>query len=53
MLIAGVNEVYMVDRDNCVFHVPGLYFPKRKDLHLHLSDTLIDGVGCSYSCSAL
>ena len=44
MLIDGVNEVYMVDRDNAVFHVPNLFFPKRKDLRAHLTKTLVDGV---------
>ena len=44
MLIDGANEVYMIDRDNAVFHVPGLHFPYRKDMNRTLKDTLVDGV---------
>jgi len=43
MLIDGCNEVYMIDRDNSVFHVPHLTFWKRKDLKAMLSNTLVDG----------
>uniref|UniRef100_A0AC11DIU2 RNA guanylyltransferase and 5'-phosphatase n=1 Tax=Ovis aries TaxID=9940 RepID=A0AC11DIU2_SHEEP len=43
MLIDGTNEVFMVDRDNSVFHVSNLEFPFRKDLRMHLSNTLLDG----------
>lgn len=43
MLIDGKNEVYMIDRDNSVFHVSNLEFPFRKDLRLHLTNTLLDG----------
>jgi len=43
MLINGSNEVYMLDRDNAIFHVPKLIFPKRKDLNMHISNTLLDG----------
>ncbi|XP_078504413.1 mRNA-capping enzyme isoform X2 [Lissotriton helveticus] len=43
MLIDGKNEVYMIDRDNSVFHVSHLEFPFRKDLRIHLSNTLLDG----------
>lgn len=43
-LVDGPNEVFMVDRDNTVFHIPGLNFRQRKDLKLHLRDTLLDGV---------
>nr|KAG5691358.1 hypothetical protein BaRGS_033407 [Batillaria attramentaria] len=43
MLIDGRDQVYMIDRDNAVFHVPGLEFPKRKDLNSHLHSTLVDG----------
>ncbi|XP_046548823.1 mRNA-capping enzyme-like [Haliotis rubra] len=43
MFIDGVDEVFMVDRDNAVFHVPHLQFPKRKDLNAHLRETLLDG----------
>lgn len=44
MLIDGRNEVYMIDRDNSVFHVANLEFPYRKDMRIHLSNTLLDGV---------
>ncbi|XP_059587893.1 mRNA-capping enzyme isoform X2 [Alligator mississippiensis] len=43
MLIDGKNEVYMIDRDNSVFHVSNLEFPFRKDLRTHLTNTLLDG----------
>lgn len=43
MLIDGPKSVYLIDRDNCVFHVPSIEFPKRKDLQSHISDTLLDG----------
>ncbi|XP_051730120.1 LOW QUALITY PROTEIN: mRNA-capping enzyme [Ctenopharyngodon idella] len=43
MLIDGKNEVYMIDRDNSVFHIANLEFPFRKDLRIHLSNTLLDG----------
>lgn len=44
MLIDGKNEVYMIDRDNSIFHVSNLEFPFRKDLRMHLTNTLLDGV---------
>ncbi|XP_064144992.1 mRNA-capping enzyme isoform X7 [Loxodonta africana] len=44
MLIDGTNEVFMIDRDNSVFHVSNLEFPFRKDLRIHLSNTLLDGL---------
>lgn len=43
MLIDGRNEVYMIDRDNSVFHIDNLEFPFRKDLRIHLANTLLDG----------
>uniref|UniRef100_G1NLN0 mRNA-capping enzyme n=1 Tax=Meleagris gallopavo TaxID=9103 RepID=G1NLN0_MELGA len=43
MLIDGKNEVYMIDRDNSIFHVANLEFPFRKDLRMHLTNTLLDG----------
>ncbi|NXP56573.1 MCE1 enzyme, partial [Heliornis fulica] len=43
MLIDGKNEVYMIDRDNSIFHVANLEFPFRKDLRTHLTNTLLDG----------
>ncbi|XP_052235215.1 mRNA-capping enzyme-like [Dreissena polymorpha] len=43
MLIDGPDQVFMLDRDNTVFHVPKLQFPKRKDLKSHINNTLLDG----------
>uniref|UniRef100_A0A8C1U8Q0 mRNA-capping enzyme n=2 Tax=Cyprinus carpio TaxID=7962 RepID=A0A8C1U8Q0_CYPCA len=43
MLIDGKDNVYMIDRDNSVFHIANLEFPFRKDLRIHLSNTLLDG----------
>lgn len=43
MLIMRENEVYFLDRDNCVFQVAGLYFPHRKFPQRHLQNTLLDG----------
>lgn len=43
MLIDGKEKVFMLDRDNTVFHVPHLQFPRRKDLNAHITDTLLDG----------
>ncbi|XP_072534742.1 mRNA-capping enzyme [Salminus brasiliensis] len=43
MLIDGKNEVYMIDRDNSIFHIANLEFPFRKDMNSHLSNTLLDG----------
>lgn len=48
MLINGKNEVFMVDRDNSVFHIANLEFPFRKDPTIHLANTLLDGVSCSH-----
>lgn len=43
MLINGKNKVFMIDRDNSVFHIDNLEFPFRKDPRVHLSNTLLDG----------
>ncbi|XP_060947130.1 mRNA-capping enzyme isoform X2 [Limanda limanda] len=43
MLINGKNEVFMIDRDNSVFHIANLEFPFRKDPRHHLANTLLDG----------
>lgn len=43
MLINGLNEVYMIDRDNSVFHIDNLEFPVRKEPQHHLTNTLLDG----------
>lgn len=58
MLIDGKNEVYMIDRDNSIFHVSNLEFPFRKDLRTHLTNTLLDGVrgilcNCCYNFRTL
>lgn len=48
MLINGKNEVFMIDRDNSIFHIANLEFPFRKDPRIHLANTLLDGVSyCS------
>ena len=39
----GRDQVFMIDRDNAVFKISGLTFPKRKDPTGHLSETLLDG----------
>uniref|UniRef100_A0A8C6WHU6 mRNA-capping enzyme n=1 Tax=Neogobius melanostomus TaxID=47308 RepID=A0A8C6WHU6_9GOBI len=43
MLINGKNHVFMLDRDNSIFHIGNLEFPFRKDPQVHLSNTLLDG----------
>ncbi|XP_069698204.1 mRNA-capping enzyme [Periplaneta americana] len=43
MLILQENDIYFIDRDNCVFQVSGVRFPHRKDLKRHLVNTLLDG----------
>lgn len=43
MLIDGLREVYMIDRDNTIFHVPNLSFWRRKDMNSPLQQTLVDG----------
>lgn len=49
MLINGKNEVFMIDRDNTIFHIANLEFPFRKDPRVHLSNTLLDGVSSCFS----
>lgn len=44
MLIDGENEVYFFDRDHNIFRVEGLRFLYKKNLQVHLTNTLIDGV---------
>ena len=44
MLIENQDSVYMLDRNNCVFQVNNLYFPKDVDCKAHLINTLVDGV---------
>lgn len=43
MLIDGENKIFFVDRDNAVFHVSNLTFPRRKAPKEHLANTLVDG----------
>lgn len=43
MLILKKNEIYFVDRDNAVFEVRGLTFPRRKAPDEHIQNTLVDG----------
>lgn len=43
ILIDGKDQIFMVDRDNAVFHVPSLEFPRRKDLNSYITNTLADG----------
>ena len=50
MLIKGTAEVYMVDRDNVVFRVDNLVFPKRRNLEAHISLTVVDGVSQLRMC---
>jgi len=48
MLIASTSSVYMIDRDNAVYCVPKIVFPKRKDPSASIADTLLDGVSSAY-----
>lgn len=41
---AGRREVYLADRDHCIFQAPEVEFRQKHDLMIHLSDTLVDGV---------
>jgi mRNA-capping enzyme len=43
MLLDGQDEVYFIDRDNCVYKVSGLTFLHRKDQRKHIHETLLDG----------
>ena len=43
MLIDGKDQVFMFDRNNTVFFVPNLDFPKRKDHINCITQTLVDG----------
>lgn len=44
MLIEDKNKIYMFDRDNNVFQINHLRFPKDADYTSHLTNTLVDGV---------
>ncbi|CAF2614373.1 unnamed protein product [Rotaria sp. Silwood2] len=43
MLIEDENKIYMFDRDNNVFEISHLRFPKDPECTSHLTNTLIDG----------
>lgn len=43
MLIDGFDEIYFIDRDNCVYKVSGLTFLHRKEKEKHIQDTVVDG----------
>jgi hypothetical protein len=47
MLIEDENQMYMLDRNNNVFQIDHLRFPKDSDCTRHLINTLVDGV-CSF-----
>lgn len=44
MLIEDKHKIYMFDRDNSVFEISHLEFPRDADNTRHLTDTLVDGV---------
>jgi mRNA-capping enzyme len=48
MYIAGRNFVYMLDRDNSVFHIANLSFPKLNQPDKNLENTLLDGVSKTF-----
>jgi mRNA-capping enzyme len=43
MLIEDENKIYMLDRDNNVFEISHLRFPKDPESTSHLTNTLVDG----------
>ena len=43
MLIEDENKIYMFDRDNNVFEISHLRFPKDPECTSHLKNTLVDG----------
>jgi mRNA-capping enzyme len=43
MLIEDKNKIYMLDRDNSVFEISHLCFPKDAEYTSHLTNTLVDG----------
>jgi hypothetical protein len=44
MLIEDQNRIYMLDRNNNIFQISRLQFPKDASCQRHLTNTLIDGV---------
>ena len=53
MLIDGPDDVYMVDRDNAVYKVPLIKFPRRKEPAANITETLLDGVRYQSSVSLI
>ncbi|RDD38378.1 mRNA-capping enzyme [Trichoplax sp. H2] len=43
MLIHKNDEIYMIDRNNSIFKIPHLKFPRGSDLNSHIENTLLDG----------
>lgn len=43
MLILKENQIYFFDRDNSCFQVSNMKFPLRRDLRVHIENTLLDG----------
>jgi mRNA-capping enzyme len=43
MLIEDKNQIYMLNRDNSVFEISHLCFPKDAEYTSHLTNTLVDG----------
>lgn len=35
LMIVGKGQIFMLDRDNCVFHIKNLLFPKLRDINMH------------------
>jgi hypothetical protein len=50
MLIEDKNKIYMFDRDNNVFEISHLEFPKDPEYTTHLTNTLVDGVNSKNFC---
>ena len=44
MLIQSADRIYMLDRNNDVFQIHHLNFPKDAHCNEHLINTLVDGV---------
>ena len=44
MYIKDRKQIFLVDRDNSVFLIPGLTFPSRKRPGEHVKETLADSV---------
>jgi len=43
LLVRGKDQVYMLDRDNSVFKINNLTFPFRKNMDVHVTDSVFDG----------